>query len=270
MIDIYPTIYKIPISYENSLETGGASIPIIVRVATEDSFDTDKYVVKLYKKISYEKHGCLREMVGSKLAIYFDIETPPPAVMELTSDFCHYAVPAKEIERIKESLGYNFSSEYIQGATLYQKTSITHHKHREAAAKIFAFDLLLLNYDRSDFKPNLFFNQDGFIVFDHEKAFPYSKPGTMLGGVPFYTESLIFRSQFKSHILYNELARKKDNLIESFLDRLSSFTNALFDDMLHDLPQDWITEDVEQIRSFLIKTSNNVSIFSKCYKEVLA
>jgi len=270
MTNIYPTIYLTPISFEKTLESGGRTKPIIVRIKTNDNTETDQYVVKLYGNNELGHHSSLREMLGAKMAIYFDIKSPLPAVMEITTDFVNLAVPGNQKLTLENSCGYNYSSTYILGAKIYQNSSLLLKEYQNQALAIFAFDLLLCNYDRRSERPNLFFDDNGFIVYDHEMAFPYSKPISMMNNIPDFKNCFEFRYSFQNHILYNELKRHNNFNIEPFLEKLSSFTNSVFDDMLHGLPKDWLSDDIEHIRKFIIKTKQNINDFKRCYLEVFA
>ncbi|MBI5842947.1 MAG: hypothetical protein HZB19_22875 [Chloroflexi bacterium] len=142
------------------------------------------YIVKLWNtpELGLGVHSLAREIYGVLLANFFGLSTPDIAFVNIEADFS-FGIPDPVIrERICQSPGLNFGSKYLSDVIIFNPP-VTPAKLHEAAM-IFCFDMLAWNVDRNLRKPNMFDTSKGFILFDHEQAFPYSKPQMMIGSFP--------------------------------------------------------------------------------------
>jgi hypothetical protein len=138
------------------------------------------------------------------------------------------------------------------------------------AAKVFCFDMLIGNLDRRINKPNVFHTAEGFILFDHEQAFPFSRPLTMLGGYPSAWD-FIREEWSRNHVFFPGL-RGRDCLleIEAFVMILDELSGNIFDKIEEQIPAAWRTPDLQALRNYLLNARDNAQLFKRSLQEILA
>ena len=257
--------------YVGDKKSSGRTQPY--QMVCESGADDPGYIVKLWAhpEVSLGKHSLAREVYGSLLAKSFGIQTPDIAIIEISPDF-YRSQPTQNEEKVKllkDSAGLNFGSKYIPGAVIFSPP-VPKNKCSEAA-KIFCFDMLLGNVDRQVERPNLFDMPNGFVVFDHEQAFPYSRPNTMVGGFPPCWD-FIKESWHKKHVFYQSLRNHDCSLeIEEFMTFVGCISDDLLDTIEDQIPGDWRSGDgVQYIRSYLANIRNNQDRFKRSLQEILA
>jgi hypothetical protein len=163
-----PTLQPIAVG---KVKNSGGTHPI--EMICKTSKGPADYIVKLWDSVELGlgRHGLVREIYGSLLASYFDFLTPEIALIDIGEDFPS-SQPNPEIKaRLSRSLGLNFGSKYIHDAPIFNNPLSPNRK--SDAVRVFCFDMLIVNVDRNVRKPNVFQTSKGFILLDHEKAFPF-------------------------------------------------------------------------------------------------
>lgn len=258
-----------PISVGNP-KTSGRTEPLQMHCQTGDGRLTD-YVVKLWAnpQVFLGKHSLAREIYGSILASALNIDTPDIATVYIEPDFYQSQSSSHFADLLRQSTGANFGSKFIPGAIIFSPP-VSPSKH-SAAVKIFCFDMLICNPDRRVGKPNVFQTPDGFMVFDHEQAFPFSRPTMMPGGFPPIWE-YILEGWHKNHIFYASIKNRECLLeIEEFVTSMGYLSEDLFDRIEAQIPKDWRTgNDLKNIRLYLAETMENSHRFKRSLQEILA
>jgi hypothetical protein len=229
------------------------------------------YIVKLWAnpQVFMGKHSLAREIYGSILASILGIDTPDISIVYIEQEFYQSQAPSNFVELLRQSIGANFGSKFIRGATIFSPP-VTPSRH-SAAVKVFCFDMLICNPDRRIGKPNVFQTSDGFMVFDHEQAFPFSRPGTIVGGFP-PPWQYIKEGWHKNHIFYSSISNRECLFeIEEFVTSMEYLSEELFDTIEEQIPEDWRTgDDLQNIRLCLADTRDNVHLFKRSLQEILA
>lgn len=232
--------------------------------------DQVDYIVKLWAnpQMFLEKHCLAREVYGSLLARAFGLDTPEISIVEIEPDF-YISQPPQRAELLRRSIGYNFGSKYVRGAKIFNPP-VPASRHSEAV-KIFCFDMLICNSDRRVGKPNLFDTPNGFMVFDHEQAFPFSRPQMILGGYPPCWE-YIKDGWFRNHIFFSYIRNRQCSLeIEEFVTYMGFMSDELLDTIEEQIPEDWHTgNDIQTLRNYLANTRDNAHLFRRSLQEILA
>lgn len=226
-----------------------------------------EYVVKLWAspEMFLGKHNLAREIYGSILARYFEINTPEIGLIDISPEF-YKSQPADKALVLKESVGLNFGSENQKGAVSYTSSF-----KLSSAARVFCFDMFIGNPDRRIIKPNIFHSSNGYIVYDHEQAFPFSRPNTILGGLSPSWE-YIKDGWHKEHIFYSDLRRNDCSLeIESFISAIDSLPDDLLDKIEENILDGWLTKiEAKHIRDYLDNTREHSHLFKRSLQEILA
>ena len=122
--------------------------------------------------------------------------------------------------------------------------------------------MLIGNVDRRLSKVNLFTTSNGFILIDHEQAFPFSRPYMMIGGYPPSWE-FVKKSWSRDHILYPNIKGKSLALeIEEFISDLVRLNDDILVTIEEQIPVDW-QPDLENIANYLANTRQNANSFQE-------
>ena len=155
----------------------GTNKPILVRAVNDAGFKDD-VVVKLMDSERMNPTAAMKELVGSLLAAELNLNTPIPYLSEITKEFINSQLGQPEYTRLQNSEGINFSTKNIRGLVEFGPFEDLAASLRNEALKIFYFDLLIQNPDRTILhgKPNLFTTGSDLWVLDHEIAFSFLGP----------------------------------------------------------------------------------------------
>jgi hypothetical protein len=264
----YPHISIVyPISVGKS-KTSGRTQPLEMRCETDDG--PADYIVKLWgsAELGLGPHCLAREMYGSLLADFFGLRTPEIAIVNIEPDF-PLSQPDPLIQsRLNQSLGANFGSKFLTGVAIFSNPVAPNRKSE--AARVFCFDMLIGNVDRCTKKPNVFHTPDGFVLFDHEQAFPFSKPSTMLGGIP-NPWDFIKEKWHRDHAFYPSLKGEDCGLeIEEFVMGLDALSEEIFAKLEDITPEEWRTPDLQVLKDYLSNARDSSQRFKRSLQEILA
>jgi hypothetical protein len=114
-----------------------------------------EYVVKLRGAIG--ESGLLSELFASRLAGHFGLACPESAVITIDQGLVELVANTQpsHAARIRGSVGLNFGTKVLTGATIWPVDKAIPEAMWQAAVDIFAFDALVQNPDRSFNNPNL-------------------------------------------------------------------------------------------------------------------
>lgn len=272
LLDKLKSLFPIPIATANTY-IGSPSVgrcePLKIRCEVDGSFED--YFVKFSgnPEIYFKGHSLARELYGTCMAKSFGIPTPDIAFVEIDGDMFSSCVPIEHQETVRNSNGKNFGSKLITGNLTATKT--VRPDHISQAVKVFCFDMLIGNSDRRVNNSNSFETNEGYIVIDHEQAFPFSKPQTILGlDVPIW--EYIKDPWHKEHVFYSSIHSRDCGFeIEEFVTRLDEINERFFVTIEEQIPFEW-RDDVAQthIRTKIIEATRNKELFARSLREILA
>lgn len=146
----------------------------------------------------------------------------------------------------------------------------------DMAIKIFAFDMLIQNPDRTNTvgrgKPNALCDGEQLIIFDHELAFSFlATIGSDVVPPPWELRQIGFA---RYHLFYDDLVRyaadKKGISFDGFLQGVTGLSEEIFNSMAGVLPSDWLNLDyVRRIVSYLTRARDNVQRLDQGLREAL-
>jgi len=256
----------IPISV-GDVKKYGATRPVEMFCHTQIG-ENVVYIVKLWSDVELGCHGLARELYGALLADYFGISTPGVALVEIGPDLAAGQPDLVMQQRISGSLGLNFGSRFIRNSLSFICPLTA--AQLPSAAMVFCYDMLLWNMDRRTEKNNLFLGNDGFILYDHEKAFPYSHPIMLLNGVP-QPWKFVDEAWPQNHVFYSSLKGEDCALqIEEFITNLDGLSDDILAVIEDRMPQEWSNPDLLNIKEHLVNARGNTSLFKRSLQEVLA
>lgn len=180
------------------------------------------------------------------LARLAGIQVPMPHLIIVPPEFIHQAEDPDIKDLIMRSHGFNLSVEFIEDAVPFKL-------HRADTIdltmknRIYCFDVLFLNIDRTDINPNIVFSHDDMFCLD----FAASLAMKMLINGERYSEKTSL-PLLRRHPFYSE--KNKTEIIEPVI------SAEAVQEIIHALPDEWLTNaraTKEQIFSGIMDTLNN-------------
>lgn len=265
-----PSVPRVVAQTIEETKASGRTRPVVMSCAPV-SGSADRYVVKLAGSVELGGRSLARELFAALLACVLGLRVPDPAVVDLSERVACACWDNEMRGRLQRSVGPNFGSKHLIPAFIYQSLA---DDQTEAAADVFAFDVLLQNFDRRIGKPNLFQNPEGLVVFDHEMGFPYADPTMMIGGAPAPWDLGRGDTLFTNHILFQPL-RRRANIVRfnQFIERLTQLTDDLLAEIVSQIPTEWTSAERPEMRNICVLLSrvrDNAARFERCLLEVLA
>ena len=156
----------------------GRTSPVLC--ACEDSLGNPvgDLVLKLRGGMEDGITGSLCELLASRLASYFGMAVPAPAIVTIEEEFAKLVASldstgtdSTKINRMRNSVGPNFGSRLIAGVNTWPVDKSIPEAMVQAATEVFAFDSLVQDPDRRYNNPNLLTRGDEIFLIDHEMAF---------------------------------------------------------------------------------------------------
>ena len=226
-----------------------------------------EYVVKLRGGIETRESGLLRELLAAKLAEYFRIDSPQPALIRIEESLAELisGIEPSRTTCIRDSVGLNFGTKLASGYSIWPVDRYIPDALRQSAVDIFAFDAVIQNPDRRFDNPNLFVNGDSVLIFDHEMAFSF-----LLDIFPSATPwELRGQKYLEKHVFYSRLKSKSIDL-EAFIQTLSALSDTLLESFMTDIPDEWNNDSVPKISQHIRSIREHASAFNEEIRRFLA
>ncbi|MBI5739387.1 MAG: hypothetical protein HZA16_01590 [Nitrospirae bacterium] len=250
-------------SYQRRLESGRTRPCLFI--CDDGSGDlNDEYVVKLKAGLENPRVGLTAELMASQLAVFLDIPTPEPAIIEIDPAIAEIIRDQELAATIRKSAGLNFGSKFVTGG--YKTWPVGEAiplSLRQTACEIFAFDALIQNPDRHQNKPNILWKGDELYIIDHEMAFSFlyaivlSKPWQV-------SEELFLRN----HLFYQQLKGKETNL-DRFAGALEALSNKGVNDMILNIPGEWNNGRIPKLKDHINEVIHHINDFIDEVRRVL-
>jgi hypothetical protein len=228
----------------------GRTSPAVFTCEGPDLSAPDQFVVKLRGGLERRERGLSYELYASLLATYFGIECPRPVVVSIERDLAEAIIgdlsgDAHRAEIVRDSIGLNYGSQFLVNLMVWPVDKQVPGVMQEAAIKIFAFDALIQNPDRTFSNPNLGSRSDDLFIFDHEMAFSF-----LLSIFPSQTPwRLMTEDYLDRHVFARAL--KQVPFPANFLQSLNDLSGEVLRNLFVQIPDEWRSEDLPRIESHL-------------------
>ncbi len=257
-------------SNKNQSCKGGATLPIIITGTCSKTYLEDDYVLKFRSGEGMTYHSCIKELLGSFIAMELELNVVEPVIINLVSDFVDTIDILEEKKIAQNSLGYNYGSKFLTGLNPLYRDMEIYNDLRKEAIKVFIFDIMINNIDRNYRKPNMLTDGNKIYIFDHEKAFSFmevlvffrNQSPWLLDTELIWIKNHFFWKEFKSRIIE----------IESFIDKLSCLSDDFWNKAEKLIPQEWSDKSdyFIGIKDHFIKIVQNKDVFKEEIERILA
>jgi hypothetical protein len=139
---------------------------------SSDQKESSLLVVKGFDLPEITSFGLFSEVFGNQLARGFGIDTPAPTLVHLSIPFVEATNFVLRREKLALRPGIASGCEYFRGYSNVSTQSLSSDE-LEQAIRIYGFDLLAQNPDRTVLRPNCATRSRRFKVFDFEMAFSF-------------------------------------------------------------------------------------------------
>jgi hypothetical protein len=240
----------------------GRTSPAIFTCEGPDLSAPEEFVVKLKGGLERREKGLLYELYASALAQYFGMLVPRPALVLIEEDLAgvvqeRLADDRRGAQIIRDSVGLNFGSQFLVNLTVWPIDKYVPTNMREAAMKVFAYDALIQNPDRSFNNPNLGSRGDDLFVFDHEMAFSF-----LLSILPNPTPWNLAGEEYLSRHVFAKVLRNVP-FPADFQEALIGLSDELLSRLGQQVPEEWRSEDLARIEAHLSIMREHASDFSE-------
>jgi hypothetical protein len=236
----------------------GRTTPALFSCEDQYGASVGEYVVKLRGGIEAGDAGLIRELLASKLAAYFRIASPEPALIEIEAELADLVAETQPIGAVvRNSIGLNFGTRHLTAIRIWEVNEAIPPPIRRRAADIFSFDALIQNPDRRSGNPNLFRKGKDVHIFDHEMAFSF-----LLDVLPSPEPwRLDMQRYLENHVFYRGLKSQPIEL-EGFTAVLAGLSDEVIAEMVADVPAEWNNGTVNGIERHLRALREHASEFA--------
>lgn len=261
-------IYKAFSITEYAIE-GGSSLPCIMSVIDDEgNILKQDFVVKVYRATNWSK--TYYEVFGSVLAIELGLQTPKPALIDIPQNILNELKKHPKYEKLDLKAGIYFGSEYLPNATSFNPNFPMSQYALWSLESIFAFDVLIRNFDRRAEKPNLLSFKKDLFVIDHEMAF-----ASITSSMAFEVEKwhFILNSNNSGHALRLFLKKNNEKNKVEFAEFFENFRtlqpNILYSYMEQLVENDLEPIDIQEIISYLCLIKQKTQDFATLLNTLL-
>lgn len=245
----------------------GANQPMVIQGVCQQTGEKGEYVVKFKGAPRMSIEASCRELIASFIALELDLFVPEPVLINVSQDFINTLMGNLGYKAASNSLGYNFGCKYFPGYFEFTRNQTLSDVQTQQAENIFGFDVFIFNPDRRPEKPNMLTNGENILIFDHELAFEFvlsiiKNPEPWILGPE-------ERVLIQNHFFYT---RFKDNPpdLAVFFRKLTTLDQNFWDQVNVLLPEEWKTNQVDQIISTLKEIIIRQDVFHQEIKKVLS
>jgi len=241
--------------------SNGKTLPALFSCERASAKAASDYVVKLRGGIDYGSQGLLCELYASILAAHLGISCPSPAIVLIELDLAEaiagtFPDDDRRANVVLNSVGLNFGSQFLTNLVSWPVDKKIPEELQAAAMKVFAFDALIQNADRTFQNPNLGIRGGDLFVYDHETAFSF-----LLGIFPSQTPWMLgSESYLEKHVFRKAL--KGVPFPDSFLLSLLELTREKAKQISSLIPTEWNSANLQKIESHLVLVNEHAAEFS--------
>lgn len=258
-----PHIY--PTNLDKELETG-ANKPLILRGVDMETGIKKECVVKLQASERMTPYFSMKELLACFIAKELGLEVISPVIVRIDEQTVEIARGLSYCDRIGNSIGLNFGSEYLQGFYQISEKEPLSLSQQKDAVEIFIFDMMIQNPDRNKQKPNMLMGGDRITILDHELAFSFLDVFSFLRPSPIFalkkTDNLVEKHYLLKHLTLHNL----DDV--QILDNLDKLNISFWNKAKELIPDNWLSPKFDEIKVHFDLLNRNRNEFYQELKKI--
>jgi hypothetical protein len=244
--------------------TSGRTSPALCGCEDESGTYVGEYVVKLRGSVGVP--GLLNELFAARLAGYFGIISPEPALISIEPALVELVATLQPARAplLRGSAGLNFGTKALSGVSTWPVDKTIPEALWQPAVDIFAFDALIQNPDRRYSNPNLFTRGDSLLVFDHETAFSF-----LLAILPSAEPWKLNDQQYLTDHVFHRKLKSKPIDLTGFTSSLGALSDAFLAGIVADVPAEWNNDNLAKIERHLQTVRDRAGEFAAEVQRIL-
>lgn len=161
-------IYKATEIIKRAVE-GGTTLPCLMSVIDEDAGEQKECIVKVFGQNHLEQYNpTKKEVLANVLAQEFELPVPVAVLVRVGKDLIAELNKDESYKRVALRAGVYYGCEFIPNCLPFTKDLKTSFFDRDTMEQVFAFDVLIRNYDRRQNKPNILLQNKEVYLIDHD------------------------------------------------------------------------------------------------------
>ncbi len=255
-------LYTIEALDSFGLVDGGTTFPLSIRGVNTTTGERGQYILKWRNANRLSAQSMTNELLGAWISTELGIHCVTPVLINISEDFVNKIMTGQEgYKAAAQSIGINFGSEYIPGLFPFvNQFRADDDRHINQAIMVFMFDMFVDNSDRGQGKPNLFYQDERYIVLDHEMIFSFLEILLGQNVSPWIIKDDM--ELYHKHPLLPYLKNVVPN-VKSCVEQLTKLDNHFWDAVMKWLPKECNSDNISKIKSRLDGIISNRDIFAE-------
>jgi hypothetical protein len=162
-------IYKATEIIKRAVE-GGTTLPCLMSVIGEDTGgDRKECIVKVFGQNHLEQYNpTKKEILANVLAQEFELPVPVAVLVRVGKNLIAELNKDESYKKVALRAGVYYGCEFIPNCLPFTKDLKTSFFDRDIMEQVFAFDVLIRNFDRRLNKPNILLQNKEVYLIDHD------------------------------------------------------------------------------------------------------
>ena len=226
------------------MEKGGSTKPWLITAS--DGINDIPFVVKFWnERDENTQHPIFKEVVGNVLSNQFSLVSPQYSLIDFSKEFVQGVLDIGQRDILKtKHVGLKFGTEYLTSLIVYSESILRASLKDYDFANLFAFDVLLYNFDRgrTKEKPNVLIQKDQFLLIDHELSLAFLDYPNDRKGLNIILEKILaeeidypYQKQLCYPYLKNLRASEKPRIFDEFEENLSMLDIRIIEESILEL-----------------------------------
>jgi len=265
--------YRLPIAEAlgafDLFETG-TTTPMAVWAVDTLGGSRGQYVVKFKHANRMSILSSTFELIGAWMAIELGLPAVEPALINISAEFVEIAMKGRDgYKAALQSQGLNFGTVYKAGYTYLPPRSLSLNDDLIDQIKLlYVFDNFISNADRGHQRPNVAFNGQKMLIFDHELAFSFISLLPSLRNPKPWLLNDSDRETYANHHFY-PLLKSLDANFEEQAHKLKCIDEGFWLKLKNTIPAEWLTDEIHQIEVYLSSIIRNIDTFASSLNKTI-
>ncbi len=246
--------------------SAGRNKLLLLRGVCQNTQAKGDYVMKFRNSQAMGVKASARELLASFIAMQLDLSVPNPVLIKINQAFVQTLQGNDSYINAGDSLDLNVGYKYMEGYFDLIRNQPISDVQRLQINQIFPFDIFISNVVRRTENLNLLTDGSSLLIFDHQSAFDFLSE-SYKNKTPWE-----FRPQdrdwIRNHLFFPYLKNKFPDF-SILVNKLSRLDDNFWKKVFSLIPDEWETEELEEIKTHLQAIITHKDLFLQSLKNVL-